>query len=75
MMDYVKKRTGEIVPFDKNKIVNAINNAFIDVDGQLYETDTSTDIANEIADIIHKKELSNDSYVATVELIQDLVED
>ena len=37
----VIKRNGNEVPFDKEKIVTAINKAFLDVDGVLYETDTS----------------------------------
>ena len=44
----VIKRNGQEVVFDKNKIINAINNAFIDVDGQLYEDETATSIANDI---------------------------
>jgi transcriptional regulator NrdR family protein len=43
------KRDGRKVPFDKNKIINAINRAFLEVDGQIYETDTAEDIAFEIA--------------------------
>lgn len=35
------KRDGRIVDFDKKSIVNAINNAFLEVDGMLYETDTA----------------------------------
>lgn len=50
-MDVVK-RNGEKVAFDANKIIEAINKAFIDVDGMLYETDTATDIAIEIGKII-----------------------
>jgi len=30
---YVIKRDGTQVPFDKQKIINAINKAFIEVDG------------------------------------------
>lgn len=30
---YIIKRDGTIVLFDKNKIINAINKAFIEVDG------------------------------------------
>ena len=44
----VKKRDGTLVAFDKEKIVNAINKAFIEVDGMLYENDTANDIADEI---------------------------
>ena len=44
----VKKRNGILVPFDKQRIINAINKAFIEVDGTLYEEDTANDIADEI---------------------------
>lgn len=43
------KRDGTAVPFDCNKIINAINKAFIEVDGELFENDTATDIALEIS--------------------------
>lgn len=66
-MKHIIKRDGAIVSFDKNKIVNAINKAFIEVDGQLYEEDTANDIANEI------EAAAPDNI--TVEEIQDMVED
>lgn len=44
----VIKRDGSVVAFDANKIVEAINKAFVEVDGRLYEDDTATDIALEI---------------------------
>ena len=44
----VLKRNGELVDFDKNKIIDAINQAFVEVDGQLYENDTAADIATDI---------------------------
>lgn len=62
------KRNGNIVDFDKDKIVKAINKAFIEVDGKLYETDTANGIADEIA-LLNKEKLLG------VEEIQDLVED
>ena len=61
------KRDGSVVSFDKNKIVNAINRAFLEVDGVLYETDTAKDIADDI----EKFDLKENT---TVEEIQDLVE-
>ena len=64
----VIKRDGSKVSFDAIKIVNAINNAFIEVDGKLYENDTATDIALEIG----KKYLNKD---VDVETIQDEVEE
>ena len=44
----VIKRDGSEVAFDASKIISAINKAFIEVDGELYENDTATDIALEI---------------------------
>ena len=68
-MIQIIKRNGSLVPFDKEKIISAINGAFIEVDGILYETDTASDIADEIEKIaITKGPLS-------VEKIQNLVED
>ena len=66
----VKKRNGILVPFDKERIINAINKAFIEVDGALYEDDTANDIADEIK---YAVKTSND--VVSVEKIQDMVED
>lgn len=67
---FIKKRNGSLAEFDKNKIINAINKAFLDVDRELYETDTAQDIADEIEAI-----LKDQNYQSTVEEIQDLVED
>lgn len=66
---YIVKRNGEKALFDKNKIINAINSAFIDVDGILYETDTAEDIADEIELMV----LNSDDI--TVEDIQNVVEE
>ncbi len=70
----IQKREGQCVPFDKNKIENAINNAFIEVDGMLYETDTAKDIADEIEKIAaHNEKMIGEPI--SVEQVQDLVED
>ena len=66
----ITKRDGSIVNFDRDKIIVAINKAFIDVDGKLYETDTAADIANDI-----EQDLLFHPYKANVETIQDMVED
>lgn len=83
----IKKRNGDIVPFDKNKIIEAINKAFLEVDGVLYETDTAEDIAEEaltLAYQFYNRNLNANSLqealaqlkrVMTVEQIQDFVED
>ena len=66
----ITKRDGSIVNFDRDKIIVAINKAFIDVDGKLYETDTAVDIADDI-----EQDLLFHPYKANVETIQDMVED
>lgn len=66
----VIKRDGAIVPFDIEKIIVAINKAFVEVDGALYEEDTANDIAYEIG-----CKVANMKDCITVEEIQDLIED
>ena len=65
------KRNGKEVKFDKDKIISAINKAFIEVDGQLYETDTATDIAEDIESYFIAHPYAN----PTVETIQNMVEE
>lgn len=70
-MIMIVKRNGTKVLFDKNKIINAINKAFIEVDGQFYENDTAKEIADDIEKILYEYKEKDIS----VESIQDLVED
>lgn len=65
----VHKRDNTTVPFDKQKIINAINGALIEVDGKLYEEDTARDIAIDI-----EKSLANQTDVS-IEELQNLVEE
>ena len=67
----VSKRNGYIVDFNKQKIIDAINAAFIEVDGKLYEDDTAKDIAYDIEDYFKYQ----DGNGCSVEEIQDLVEE
>ena len=46
----IVKRDGTRVPFNRKKIEDAINKAFLEVDKVLYETDTAYDISKEIED-------------------------
>ena len=66
----VIKRNGAKVPFNKTKIIEAINGAFLEVDGILYETETAEDIARDIEVLAEKSGADID-----VERIQDCVED
>ena len=67
---YVIKRDGKKVEYDRNKVINAINSAFLDVDKVLYETDTAEDIADEITILVAKN-----SQGISVEIIQDKIEE
>ena len=71
-MNYIIKRNKDIVPFDRDKIVQAINKAFIEVDGQVYEDDTANSIAD---DIQRRVEYFNNTKKISVEDIQDMVEE
>ena len=64
------KRNGDTVPFNKEKIIDAINKAFLEVDEILYEEDTAKDIADDIIALAIKSQKPVD-----VEQIQDWVED
>ena len=70
-MEYVLKRDGRKVNFDKSKITTAILKAFRAVDNEI--TDYAQTKAEKIANYIEKKLIENDNNL-TVEEIQDLVE-
>lgn len=69
-MIQIIKRDGSLVPFDKQKIINAINAAFVDVDGELKDKYTATDIADNIETL-----LKLTTPVALVEDLQDIIEE
>ena len=67
----IYKRDGRLVPFDKNKIIDAVLSAFKDVDGKItsYAEIKAGNIADYILDYAEKQE-----HYLSVEDIQDLVE-
>ena len=65
---FIKKRNGNIVAFDKEKIIHAVNAAFLEVDGEVKDSI----IAEDIATIIEYEAVFKD---LTVEDVQDLVEE
>ena len=66
-MNKVTKRDGRIVQFDKNKIIEALKKAFINIDNELTEDDLSK--INIISDSIE-----NENKDLNVEEIQDIIE-
>ena len=68
-MQYIKKRDGRIVQFNRNKIINAILNAFKDIDGEV--SPYAIEKANKIADHVEK---TGKNKTLGVEEIQDIVE-
>jgi anaerobic ribonucleoside-triphosphate reductase len=67
----IKKRNGELVEFDKNKIKVAVDSAFLEVDKYIYEEETVNDIANDIEAYY----LNHPNKQATVEEVQDMIEE
>lgn len=65
----VKKRNGSIVEFDKDKVVESVRKAFVEVDGEL--TASARQKSNAIASYIANSETD----IIDVEEIQDCVED
>ncbi len=70
MVSRIKKRNGDIVLFDKNKVANAIFAAAKSVGGKDKKR------AEELADLVEKtiNETYGEDYIPTVEEIQDIVE-
>lgn len=68
MMLCIRKRDNKLAKFSRKKIIDAINKAMIEVDGLLYEEETSQEIADEIYELA----LENNKPF-TVEEIQDMV--
>lgn len=68
-MKYIVKRDGRKMPFDKNKIIDAVFAAFEEVDGEItdYAEIKAGNIADYVAGIVEEQDLD-------VESIQDLVE-
>ena len=69
-MIFIKKRNGEPVEFDQQKIVHAIAAAFLEIDGEI--SDMAYTLARKIAKKIEKKAKVKE---LTVENIQNIVEE
>lgn len=69
---HVRKRTGDLIPFDRNKILQAIEKAFVAVDGVVDMTE-----ADRVCDAVVEQLYEGFDGVAvtpTVEEVQDMVE-
>lgn len=71
MQNLIIKRDGSLANFDKQRIINAINKAFIEVDGDILNEEIAQEIANDIEEMVNG--FPNGSI--EVEEIQDMVED
>ncbi len=73
ILQIIKKRNGEMVAFDVNKIERAIKKAFVQV-----TRDEKALVAKHIAELVAKEleleAMTRDGYVSSVEHTQDLVE-
>lgn len=71
MQNLIIKRDGSLANFDKQRIINAINKAFIEVDGDVLNEEIAQEIADDIEEMVNG--FPNGSI--EVEEIQDMVED
>lgn len=71
MHNLIIKRDGSLANFDKQRIINAINKAFIEVDGDILNEEIAQEIADDIEEMVNG--FPNGSI--EVEEIQDMVED
>ena len=71
MQNLIIKRDGSLTNFDKQRIINAINKAFIEVDGSVFNEEIAQEIADDIEEMVNG--FPNGSI--EVEEIQDMVED
>ena len=71
MQNLIIKRDGFLANFDKQRIINAINKAFIEVDGDILNEEIAQEIADDIEEMVNG--FPNGSI--EVEEIQDMVED
>ena len=69
----VIKRDGTKVPFNKQKVIDAVNKALLEVDGCLYETETAEEIGEALEAHVQGAEMIGE--ILTVEDVQDRVED
>ena len=70
----VRKRNGSVVPFDSEKITQAIQKAFIEVTHDPHEEDAQAVTETVVADIEAKSDAQQGDYTPSVEEIQDFVE-
>ena len=74
----ITKRDGTVVPFDKQKIINAINKAIVEVDKKIIDPELAETIASKIEAIVALTGVGMGvvpAEVMSVEAVQDLVED
>ena len=73
ILQIIKKRNGEMVPFDGGKIEKAVKKAFISI-----TREEKSEVAKHISELVAKEleleAITRDGYVPTVEHTQDLVE-
>jgi ribonucleoside-diphosphate reductase alpha chain len=70
----IRKRQGQVVPFNQEKITNVVMRAFEGVLGENRKEDAEvvTDIV--VADLVARAQATGESYLPAVEEVQDLVE-
>lgn len=74
VLKQIRKRNGQIVPFDASKIQIAVQKAFFDIFAEQRVRDAEAVTNLVAADLDERSNTVGDSYVPSVEEVQDLVE-
>ncbi|MBP9771512.1 MAG: ribonucleoside-diphosphate reductase subunit alpha [Candidatus Pacebacteria bacterium] len=70
----IRKRRGQVVPFEQEKIVHAVSKAFEGATGDKHEKDSDIVMDIVVADLVARAGTMGETYVPSVEEVQDLVE-
>ena len=73
LLKMIRKRNGDIVPFDQTKIVSAISRAFLEIERTPRPAEAEVIAAQVVAEL-EKRANENHDYTPSVEETQDLVE-
>jgi ribonucleoside-diphosphate reductase alpha chain len=74
MITQIRKRTGQVCPFEKEKVTRAVEKAFLGVTGELHVQDAEEITTSVVVDLEARQAITSDHYTPSVEEVQDIVE-
>lgn len=74
VLTHIRKRRGQVVPFEQDKIASAIEKAFEAVTGERHDADAEAVTDTVVTDLLARISAVGEGYMPMVEEVQDLVE-